>query len=123
MLGGEGPVSILVYDDDVSCAEVLAATLRNCGYIVHTANHFGPALKVLEAGCIDLLIADLVIPGGVNGVALARMGRLRHRSMKTVYMSGYDLGDVEAEADGPPILRKPIPEERLLDAVRDALTT
>jgi hypothetical protein len=42
--------------------------------------------------------------------------------MKTVYVTGYDLGDVEAEADGP-ILRKPVPNESLLDAVRNALAS
>jgi CheY-like chemotaxis protein len=120
MVRGEAPVSILIYDDDTLCAGVLAAILRDCGYTVQIASHFGPALEALDATRVDVLVADIVIPGGVNGMAMARMARVRRPSIKTVYLTGYDLGDVDAEVDGP-ILRKPVSDERLLDAVRGVL--
>lgn len=116
----EEPPSILVYDDDTMCAGVMAAILKNCGYAVQIANHFGPALEALEAAPVDVLVADLVIPGGVNGMALARMARVRRPSIKTVYVTGYDLGELTTDADGP-ILRKPVSDEHLLDAIRGVL--
>ena len=117
---GEGPVSILVYEDDPACAGVLAAILRNCGYTVQIANHFGPALDALTATQVDVLVADIVIPGGVNGMAMARMARVRCPAIKTVYVTGYDLGGVDADVGGP-ILRKPVSDELLLDAIRGVL--
>lgn len=117
---GEGAVSILVYDDDTTCAGALASILRDSGYAVRIANHFGPALATLDAAPVDVLVANIVIPGGVNGMAMARMARVRCPSIKTVYVTGYDLGGVEGEVDGP-ILRKPVSDERLLDAVRGVL--
>jgi DNA-binding NtrC family response regulator len=74
----------------------------------------------LEAAPIDVLIADIAVPGGANGLAMSRMARMRHHSLKTIYVTGYNLGDIEAETDGA-ILRKPVADDRLLSAVRDAL--
>src|SRR5579863_6678582 len=117
---GERPVSILVYEDDPAWAGALAATLRNCGYTVQIANHFAPALEALVATSVDLLVADIVVPGGVNGMALARMARMRCPSIKTVYVTGHDLGGLDADIDAP-ILRKPVSDERLLDTIRGVL--
>ena len=50
-------------------------------------------LKVLlESGdCPDLLLTDIVMPGSVNGIALACMGRIRRRDLRIIYMTGYDI--------------------------------
>jgi len=77
---------ILVVDDDVAFAEAVGRVLRNAGYEVTIAGHFNDALKRLEGGDpIDLLLTDLVMPNGVNGVALARMARMRQPALAVVY--------------------------------------
>jgi hypothetical protein len=57
----------------------------------------------------------------VNGLALARMARLRRPSISVIYLSGYDIPGLETEALGP-IIRKPVDYDLLLDHVARTLT-
>ena len=53
-------------------------------------------------------------------MALARMGLMKRRTLKVIYVTGYDLDGIERSAHGP-ILRKPVPDETLLLWVQRAL--
>lgn len=113
--------SILIFEDDEVYGQTIGSVLRNAGYDVTVVGHFQPALEMLSGSePLDLLIADIVVPQGVNGMALSRMARMRRRDLKIIYITGYDLPGAEQEALGP-ILRKPIPEEVLLSEVTRAL--
>jgi len=98
-----------------------------------------PALPRAPAGCaarvaplpmvpvsgerFDLLISDIVMPGGMSGVELARAARARDAHLPIVLTSGY-AGDrlrEGAEALSWPLLRKPFRAEQLGTAVREAL--
>lgn len=115
--------NILIFEDDEAYGHVLGRVLRNAGFDVTVVAHFQPALELLSGSePLDLLVADIVVPQGVNGMALSRMARMRRRDLKIIYMTGYDLPGAEQEALGP-ILRKPIPEELLLAEVKRALAT
>ncbi len=108
---------ILVVEDDAGFGEALRQLLSRKGYGVSLAKDFRFALEVLEAeGPVDLLLADIVMPESVNGIALSRMARLRRRDLKVLYMTGYEIPGAEKEALGP-ILRKPIDDQTLLDEV------
>lgn len=100
---------VLVFEDDEIDAEACARVLRAAGYDVKTAGHFTTALAVLEAApSPDVLVADIVVPqGGVNGMALARMARIRCPHIKVIHVSGFDLAAVGHELLGP-VLRKPV---------------
>ena len=111
---------ILVYDDDEACALGFCTILRRAGYEVEAANHFDPALRTFEQRCVDLLLADLVVPNGVNGLALARMARMKQQKIKIIYVTGYDVPAAKESGLGP-ILRKPVSDELLLSEVRKAL--
>lgn len=69
---------------------------------------------------LDLLLTDIVVPEGVNGMALSRMALMCRRDLKIIYITGYDLPGAEREALDP-ILRKPVADEVLLAEVRRAL--
>jgi hypothetical protein len=56
--------------------------------------------------------------GAIHGFALGRMARMRRLGLKVLYITGFDVPAVE---DGPDVLRKPISNEQLVDAVRLAL--
>ena len=114
--------SILVYDDDTVCGRAYASALHQEGYNnVLVASHFEPALTALESeATIDLLLADIVVPGGLNGAALARMARQRQPALKVIFVTGYDIGRSETQAEWP-ILQKPFSDERLLAEVSRAL--
>ena len=111
---------ILVYDDDEGSAYAFGTILRRAGYEVDLATHFEPALKTLEHKQIDLLLTDIVVPGGVNGMAMARMAHMKRSTIKVIYLTGHDIPAANSVA---PVLRKPISDEELLSAVQKALTS
>jgi CheY-like chemotaxis protein len=102
---------ILIVDDDEAFCYAAANALRAIGYKVSLALDHRLALQMLESPePLDLMITDIVMPGHVNGFALARMARLRRLDLKVLYTTAYDISDVEAIGK---ILRKPIPLELL----------
>ena len=111
---------LLVDDDETSCI-ALRQVLQRAGFGVTSAGGFQTALQVLETEQpVDLLLTDIVMPAGINGIALSRMARLRRRNLKVVYVTGYDVPGAEREALGP-ILRKPVDGALLIHEVRQAL--
>ena len=67
---------------------------------------------------LDLLITDLVMPGGINGFALARMARMRRLDLRVLYVTGYDLTMEEGIGK---VHRKPIDLDVLVSEARNAL--
>jgi DNA-binding response OmpR family regulator len=71
-----------------------------------------------EAQPLDLLITDVIIPGGINGFALARMARMRRLGLRVIYLTGYE---VPIEHGIGKVLRKPISLDVLVAEARNAL--
>jgi CheY-like chemotaxis protein len=118
---GAGKGCILVVEDDRTFGEALCQVLDHEGYRTTLATDFQKALEVLEADVpLDLLLVDIVMPDGVNGLALSRMARLRRRGLKVLYLTGYNIPGVEREALGP-ILRKPVDNQVLIEEVARVL--
>lgn len=114
---------ILLVDDDEIFREAIAATLRAAGYVVRMAGDSRLAMNVLEGDePVDLLLADVVLPGGVNGLALSRMARRRRPNLQILYVSGYDIHGFESEGLGR-LLRKPISDDLLLAHIAETLAT
>ncbi len=112
---------VLVYEDDEASGLAFATMLRRAGYEVRLATHFEQALNALEdSNPPDLLVADIVAPGGVNGLAMARMALMKCPSIKVIHVTGYSLPNVEALSLGP-VLRKPVDDDRLLAEVQRLL--
>lgn len=63
----------LLVDDDPVFLLATAEMLRRAGFRVQTADHFNPALSILEGtDSPDVLVTDIVMPSSINGIALAR---------------------------------------------------
>lgn len=113
---------ILLVDDDPGFLLATATMLRRAGFRVQTASHFGPALLILEGSdAPDLLIADVVVPSSINGIALARMGRMKLPKLRVIYVAGHDIPGVDLEPLPGPLLRKPIEDETLIAAINEVL--
>src|SRR5581483_6099715 len=70
--------------------------LRELGYETITATNAQAALDWLEAGePVDLLFSDVVMPGGCNGVELARRAKAMRPDLKVLLSSGY-VGEAAA---------------------------
>lgn len=118
----EGPTRriLLVEDDDVF-RRTLELILTEAGFDVLAASGYLPALRHLDGGeRIDVLVSDIVMPSGVNGLALSRMARMRRPDLGIVNMTAYDIPGAADESVGN-ILRKPFDKDQLLDAIRHAL--
>jgi CheY-like chemotaxis protein len=116
-----GKAHVLVVEDDPTLGQALCKVLTHAGYHVVFASDFRSALEVLEGDQpVDLLLVDIVMPNSVNGLALARMARLRRRNLKVIYVSGYNIPGVEDELLGP-ILRKPVDDRLLIEEIEKVL--
>lgn len=117
--------TVLVVDDEVDLLEIAAAYLEEMGYRVFLATDGARALEVLarEPG-IELLLTDVIMPGGMNGVELARKVRQLKPGVKIVYSSGFP-SDALAERSGTqvdgPLLYKPYQRNDFAAAIRRAM--
>jgi PAS domain S-box-containing protein len=113
---------VLLVDDDPDVRAVAAAMLRAAGHTVVEAGSGGAALQRLEEGAqpIDLLIADLAMPG-MNGFELARAARLARPDLPVLFITGFaDMARLEASAHET-VLQKPFRAEELNAKVAEAL--
>jgi PAS domain S-box-containing protein len=85
-----GAESILVVEDDHALRVYAKEILQELGYRVLAAGNGAAALDILNSDeQIDLLLTDVVMPGGVNGRQLADAAVRRRPGLKVVFMTGY----------------------------------
>jgi PAS domain S-box-containing protein len=121
-----GSETILLVEDEEPVRELVCCLLEAQGYNVVEAESGTRALEIWE-DCgpkVDLLLTDLVMPGGLNGRELAEMLRQRSPRLKVIYMSGYSadvLGKEFVVQPGLDFLQKPYDADKLASVVRDSL--
>ncbi|MFC3125225.1 histidine kinase famiy protein [Pseudoroseomonas globiformis] len=98
----QGSETILVVDDRADVAELARTILEDFGYRILTAGNGQEALALLDgAEQVDLLFSDLIMPGGMNGVMLAREARRRRPHLRVLLTTGYAEASLErSEAGG-----------------------
>jgi PAS domain S-box-containing protein len=106
-LGG----TVLVVDDEVDLLEVALTYLAEMGITGYEAKDGASALEMIaKRGEIDLMVTDIVMPGGMNGVELAHKARALRPDLKIIYSSGFPA-EALAERSLPlvdgPLLHKP----------------
>ncbi|TNC14172.1 PAS domain-containing protein [Methylobacterium terricola] len=120
-----GTETILVVDDRRDVAELARAILRDFGYTTLMATDGRQALELLDGGDkVDLLFSDLIMPGGMNGVMLAREARRRQPRLKVLLTTGYAEASLErTDAGGTEfeIINKPYRRMELARRVRAVL--
>jgi CheY-like chemotaxis protein len=111
--------TVLLVDDDDRFRYATTKALENAGFAVVAAPDHHKALQVLEGNDpVDLLVTDVLFPKGIHGFALARMARMRRLGLKVIYVTGFDVPEVEAVGK---VLRKPVSNEQFLTEVKLAL--
>ena len=106
---------LLLVEDDVGVADVAMELLKGLGLEVQAVETGPEALALLEVERFDIMLSDVVMPGGMTGIELARACTRNHPDMRIVLTSGYAGGAVdEALTDAPwPFLRKPYSADQL----------
>ncbi len=121
-----GPRRILVVEDEPGVRSLVTRVLERAGYVVLAAEDIraGEALVRQYREGIDLLLSDIVMPGG-SGVDLANRLRTATPHLRVVLMTGYADGalhDRAGQLAGGTILHKPFSVADLLRAVGQALS-
>jgi CheY-like chemotaxis protein len=97
-------------------------TLTELGYQVTTATSAATALKHLRGRRgFDLLLSDVVMPGGVNGVELAREALRERPELKVLLTSGYIGDEASSWANQFPMIDKPYSRPEMAAKLRGVL--
>jgi CheY-like chemotaxis protein len=118
--------SILVVEDEGVLRELLEVALTAHGFRVFAASDGDEALQLLESTgtTIDLLVTDMVMPGRLNGRALADAVRRRAPNVKVLFISGY-IDDPAIRGSGfghdEPWLQKPFSLAAIAQKARETL--
>jgi two-component system NtrC family sensor kinase len=113
---------VLLVEDNAQVAEVATAYFQQLGYTVKQAGNAHEALGLLGPDAkFDLVFSDILMPGGMNGLALGHAIRKRFPRMPVLLTTGYSESAHNAVAQGFTLLPKPFDlaelEQALLIAV------
>jgi PAS domain S-box-containing protein len=98
--------TVLLVEDNPEVAEVSAAMLQQLGYDVCTVAEAKAALDAVDRQSFDLVVTDIVMPGAMNGVELARAIRERKPDLPVLLVTGYSQAATDATASFT-VMRKP----------------
>jgi CheY-like chemotaxis protein len=115
---------ILLVEDDDEVSAIVTDMLEQLGFEVTRAASASAALGALANNRkVDLVFSDVMMPGGMNGVELAREIRARRSDLPVLLTSGYaEAAKRSADAVGLRVLPKPYGLTELASAVRAAMT-
>jgi CheY-like chemotaxis protein len=121
-----GTETILIVEDEPILREMARDILEGCGYKTLEASCGNEALDVWNnyASRIDLLLTDMVMPGGVSGVDLAERLQAGQPRLRIVFTSGYAANEVNREVldkTHAHFLPKPYTHDELAQTVRECL--
>ena len=121
---GQGE-TVFVVEDDADVRQFAEHLLEALDYRVFTAKDGRTALAILEhIPRPDLLLSDVVLPGGLSGPDLAKQVLKLYPGLKIIFMSGYPANaakDKDFVESGEALLSKPFSQLQLARALRKAL--
>jgi PAS domain S-box-containing protein len=116
---------ILVVEDNASIRDLAVRHLESLGYCTISAADGVSALAIIKSGTlIDLLFTDVVMPGGLDGRALAAEARQLLPGLKVLFTSGFTAAAASAAIEdefGSNLLSKPYRKSDLARRVRTML--
>jgi two-component system NtrC family sensor kinase len=121
-----GDETVLVVEDEPAVRRLAVKTLKRYGYRVYEAESGVQAIALFQKhrAEIDLLLTDMVMPGGLTGRDLALRLQQEKPSLKCLYMTGYSRHIAGAEfkpLEEITLLTKPFSATDLLRMIRQVL--
>jgi CheY-like chemotaxis protein len=111
--------TILLVEDNPEVADATRAMLQELGYTVETAHGAEAGLQALSARTPRLVLTDIIMPGEMDGLGLARRIREQYPDLAVILVTGYSKSN--SGEIGFPLLRKPYNVTELGRAIRAAL--
>lgn len=121
-LGTRGTATLLIVEDEGTVRTIVKHVLTAHGYKVHEATSGQEALTLWEeiGPEVDLVLTDMIMPGGVSGHQLAAQLQTLKPEVKIIYTSGYSAETFRRDSVLPEdaiLLRKPYTAAQLLAEV------
>ncbi len=117
-----GSARILLVEDDPTVAEATQDLLHDMGFDTRWAGDGAAALALVESDPkLALVLSDVVMPGGVSGLDLARTLRDRRPELPVILATGYSRTASEVAAEGFELIEKPYRRDVLAASLRSAV--
>ena len=116
--------TILVVEDDEDLRQLVRLVLDDRGYRVLDAGSGPDALSILAGDHdVDLLLTDVILPGGLSGPEIARDVRQLKPDIPVIFMSGYTADTLRRHdtAGGAILIHKPFDPESLARRIDEML--
>jgi len=108
----------LLVEDDKEVSALTFELLSSLGFVVTHVSSADAALGALADGRdVDVVLSDIMMPGGVSGLQLAREIRRRYPTLSVVLTTGYVEAAADMEEQEFLLLPKPYTLESLADAL------
>lgn len=125
LLTGNGEI-VLVVEDNEALRRAVVMQLQELGYETIEADSAKPALHILSSeATVDVMLTDIVMPGGMDGVALAAEAIKLRRDLPIIFTSGFPAttngSALNSWPDRLPVLDKPVRRHELAESIREAL--
>ncbi|QIG92046.1 hybrid sensor histidine kinase/response regulator [Bradyrhizobium sp. 6(2017)] len=101
-----GSAIVLLIEDNPAVADASTGLLEQLGYTVRWASNAEAALSEIDANGVDVVFSDIVMPGRMDGLKLARAIRDRKPELPILLTTGYSKSARDVRSDFP-VLRKP----------------
>jgi PAS domain S-box-containing protein len=111
-----GSGTVLLVEDNPDVASVSSNLLEQLGYTVRRVADAEAALREIERNNVDLVFSDIVMPGKIDGLSLARRLREIRPDLPILLATGYSDAAADVRGDFP-ILRKPYEIHQLSQAI------
>ncbi|MBW8709211.1 MAG: response regulator [Alphaproteobacteria bacterium] len=114
--------TVLLVEDDAEVSALVTGMLSELGFdVVRTANAAAALGALADGRHVDVVLSDIMMPGGMDGVALARQIRMRRPGLPVLLTSGYAPAFQSAAiAEGVQVLSKPYRLNDLAAALAEA---
>jgi DNA-binding NtrC family response regulator len=110
-------LTILFVEDDSAVRELVMQMLHRHGFAVLTAADAYDAIRILSEHHVDVLFADIIMPG-MDGVQLAKQARLIRPGIKVLFETGYaQLATTRLAVSYGQVLYKPLRETQIIEAI------
>ncbi|MGA7804866.1 ATP-binding protein [Bradyrhizobium sp.] len=113
-VGGSG--TVLLVEDNPDVASATTSLLEQLGYTVRLVSDAEAALREIERESFDLVFSDIIMPGAMDGLGLARRLKVIRPDLPVLLATGYSDAAATVRGDFS-ILRKPYEIHQLSQAI------
>ena len=114
--------NVLIVEDDEYLRQLAVQIISSLGYRTSATQDGPSALAMLDGGVpADVLFTDVVLPSGMNGVALAAAAKERRPGLRVLFTSGYTQNAVDSASnvdDEMELLDKPYRRRDVAERLR-----